>query len=126
MTSLVAYRQPPNLRRILTTNAQPSIVTPHGTTPCNSNRCQLCSFINTSSFITGPNNLTYDITGKFFCNTENVIYAITCTICPAAVYIGETGNTIRERMNGHKSDIKNKKLNRTQFISICHTTQSIA
>ena len=29
--------------------------------------------------------------------------------CPKAIYIGETGNTIRKQINGHKSDIRKNK-----------------
>ena len=79
--SLVAYRQPSNLRRISATNAQLFTVTPHDTIPCSGYRCQLCSFVNTSSFITGPNNLTYETTGKFSCNMGQ------CYLCNHVHYL---------------------------------------
>ena len=34
---------------------------------------------------------------------------ISCNLCPKAIYIGETSNSIRQRMNGHKSDIKHNR-----------------
>ena len=46
------------------------------------------------------------IRGKFTCASTNVVYLLTCTACQAA-YVGETGCTLRERMNGHRSAIKN-------------------
>ena len=46
------------------------------------------------------------IRGKFTCASTNVVYPLTCTACQAA-YVGETGCTLRERMNGHRSAINN-------------------
>lgn len=42
------------------------------------------------------------------CGTTNVVYQITCNICPAT-YIGETGNTLRTRVNQHRSDTLHQK-----------------
>ena len=35
-----------------------------------------------------------------------VVYLITCSSCNA-VYVGETGQKLRERLNGHRADIRN-------------------
>ncbi|XP_050781640.1 uncharacterized protein LOC127035616 [Gopherus flavomarginatus] len=104
----LAHRQPANLKHILTSNC-----TPHhnnsssGTNPCNKPRCQLCPHINTSDTITGPNQINHTITGSFTCTSTNVIYAIICQQCPSAMCIGQTGQSLRKRINGHKSDIRN-------------------
>ncbi|KAJ7310465.1 hypothetical protein JRQ81_007385, partial [Phrynocephalus forsythii] len=37
----------------------------------------------------------------------NVIYAIFCHQCPSALYIGQTGQSIRKCINGCKFDIRN-------------------
>jgi len=108
-TPLISYRQPPNLRRILTSSQSPITNPTNGTFPCNSPKCLLCQHINTTHTITGPNGFTHPIKGYFNCNTSNIIYAITCNLCPGTIYIGETGNTLRQRMNGHRSDIKARK-----------------
>ena len=50
------------------------------------------------------------VIGRHTCITSNVIYAISCRNCPTAVYIGETSQSLRKRLNGHKSDIKNKRI----------------
>ena len=42
-------------------------------------------------------------------NYTTTTTTITCTLCPNSLYIGETGNTLRQRLNGHKSDIRKKK-----------------
>ena len=36
-----------------------------------------------------------------------LVYLITCSTCNAA-YVGETGQKLRERLNGHRADIRNK------------------
>ena len=47
---------------------------------------------------------------NFNCNSSiNIIYAISCNLCPKTIYIGETSNSIRQRMNGHRSDIKHNR-----------------
>ena len=40
---------------------------------------------------------------------SNIIYAISCNLFPKAIYIGETSNSIRQRMNRHRSDIKHNR-----------------
>ena len=107
--TLVAYRQPPNLRYLLTSNSLPDPNATHGTFPCNNPRCKLCPHINTTNIIQGPNGKVFNIKGKFNCNSKNIIYAISCDLCPKAIYIGETGNNLRTRLNGHKNDIRHQK-----------------
>ena len=46
---------------------------------------------------------------NFNCNSSNVIYAISCNLCPKAIYIGETSISIRQQMNGHRIDIKHNR-----------------
>ena len=45
---------------------------------------------------------TYD---KLSCGSSNIIYGIHCIHC-GLVYVGETGRSLRSRMNGHRSAIK--------------------
>jgi hypothetical protein len=47
------------------------------------------------------------LTHNLDCAATNVIYAITCNNCQK-IYIGETARSLRDRMNNHRSDIKNK------------------
>ena len=74
--------------------------------PVRNSRCKLCPNINPATAITGPNGKTYNIQGSFNCDSANIIYAITCNKCPTAVYIGQTGQSLRKRMNNHKFDIQ--------------------
>lgn len=106
----IAYRQPPNLKQLLThNNTTTRLNTDTGTRACNKPRCQLCCHIHPDNTITGPNNITHTISGLFNCSSSNIVYAIKCQQCPSALYIGQTGQTLRQRINGHKSDIKNHK-----------------
>ena len=106
---LISYRQPPNLKLLLTSASLPNERFITGTFPCNSPKCHLCPNINTNPTITGPNGVPIKISENFSCNSSNIIYAISCNLCPKAIYIGETSNTIRQRMNGHRSNIKHNR-----------------
>ena len=46
--------------------------------------------------------ISYD---RLSCGSTNVIYGIHCVYC-GLVYVGETGRSLRSRMNGHRSTIK--------------------
>nr|XP_048695288.1 dnaJ homolog subfamily B member 13 isoform X5 [Caretta caretta] len=110
---VLAYRQPRNLKQILTNNHIPhNRTTNPGTYPCNKARCQLCPHIYSGDTITGPNNISHTIRGSFTCTSTNVIYAIMCQQCPSAMYIGQTGQSLRKRINGHKSDVKNYNIHK--------------
>ncbi|XP_074818091.1 uncharacterized protein LOC141992658 [Natator depressus] len=105
---VLAYRQPPNLKQILTSNH-----TPHNRTyPCNKARCQLCPHIYSGDTIIGPNHISHTIRGSFTCTSTNVIYAIMCQQCPSAMYIGQTGQSLHKRINRHKSDVKNYNIHK--------------
>jgi len=75
---LVAYKQPPNLLQILTSDSLSISTTTvdFGTAPCKLPKCQLCCHINRSNFITGPNN-KYFIKGSFTCTSANVLHSIS-------------------------------------------------
>ena len=75
---------------------------------CDATSCHTCNiFINDQSF---KSNLTekeyktisYD---RLSSGSTNVIYGIHCVHC-GLVYLGETGRSLRSRMNGHRSAIK--------------------
>ena len=70
--------------------------------------CHTCNiFINDQSFksnLTGKEykTISYD---RLSCSSTNLIYGIHCVHC-GLVYVGETGRSLRSRMNGHRSAIK--------------------
>ena len=72
---------------------------------CGATSCHTCKiFINDQSFesnLTGREykTISYD---RLSCGSTNVIYGIHCVHC-GLVYAGETGRSLRSRMNGHRS-----------------------
>ena len=48
----------------------------------------------------------FEIKKRFSCELTSVIYVIICDACNAA-FVGETGCTLRTRMNGHLTAIRN-------------------
>ena len=75
---------------------------------CGATSCHTCNiFVNNQSFksnLTGKEykTISYD---RLSCGSTNVIYGIHCVHC-GLVYVGETGRSLRSRMNGHRSAIK--------------------
>ena len=77
---------------------------------CSAVKCQACRLHAPPSKtckIT-HNNTRYSVQGKINCNTRNIIYVVTCEKC-GKQYVGETGRSLRDRLNDHKSDIRNKR-----------------
>ncbi|XP_033103820.1 uncharacterized protein LOC117106549 [Anneissia japonica] len=122
---IIARRQPPNLKSLLTSTQLPTTGnTPKkGNMPCGKARCQLCNIINTKQ--------TFKVPGTNFiihppnddCCAHNVLYLIYCTKCNNGNYVGETGTTFRSRFNNHKTTIRNKDSNHTvslHFNSLDH------
>ena len=106
---LISYGQPPKLKHLLASASLLNEIFITGVFLCTPPECHLCSNINTDSTIAGPNGISIKIFGNFNSNSSNVIYAISYNLCPKAIYIGEASNSIRQRMNGHRSDIKHDR-----------------
>ena len=75
-------------------------------------QCGITSYHTCNIFIGNPSKVA--LTGKEYktisydrlaCGSTNVIYGIHCVHC-GLVYAGETGRSLRLRMNGHRSAIK--------------------
>ena len=75
---------------------------------CGATSCHTCNiFINDQSFksnLTGREykTISYD---RLSCGSTNVIYGIHCVHC-GLVYVGETGRSLRSRINSQRSAIK--------------------
>ena len=111
---LVAYRRPPNLRDLLVRAEvkPPTPPTPGDNAPCGSRRCKTCQLIKrTNTFTSNTTGRRYIIRNQFTCKTKNIIYMISCDRCNMQ-YVGETENALHIRMNGHRSDITTKKLDK--------------
>ena len=98
---------------------------------CKTIRCLTCPIItdchNFDSFVTEFN---YPITTYLDCSTTNLIYLYTCLHC-SKQYVGETGNSLRDRTNRHRSDLKRqvmsnsltKHLLQTHFVGLDSSIQ---
>ena len=75
---------------------------------CEKQGCKTCPHILETTSITTSNNKTINIQHSLNCRSESAIYALQCTNC-GLIYVGQTSNTINERLSGHRSDIKTKK-----------------
>ena len=111
---ILAIRQPPNLKQTLVRSKLPEMGTVAAgptTVPCNSSRgCKTCNMIDRNDTATIKRDQTeMKVQGRFSCNSTNLIYLIRCKKdCPGAWYIGETKQTLRERMTGHRQSIARK------------------
>ena len=109
---LVAFRRPPNLRNILVHTrdgacAPPAEQDQPGSYPCQAARCLTCPMMyNEPTICIGDTR--FDVRHHFNCNSSSVIYKLHCSNC-SAVYIGETGQTLRARMNGHRHAIHHRQ-----------------
>ena len=111
---LVAYKRPRNLRDLLTSRPQadpngPSKDRPNGTFPCEVARCKTCEVVRNIETYRYKTNNTHLVQEHFTCASISVVYVISCGHPKCnAVYVGETGCTLREHMNGHRFAVKNK------------------
>jgi len=103
---LVSYRRERNLRDILVHSADASSSpTDAGSLPCGRPRRQTCKYINPQMSLQGPES-THNIRDHFTCQSENVVYCISCRLCNC-LYIGETRRRLRERFSEHLRSIRN-------------------
>ena len=108
---IVSYRRPKNLRDLLVSTsgsvAGSSGPKADGTFPCETSRCKTCEAVHNLDTVDCKE--PYKVRGHFTCTSSSVVYLISCGKpgCEA-VYVGETGCSLRERMNGHRFSIKNK------------------
>ena len=112
---LVSFRRPRNLRDLLVSpsteqSRKARAPQPDGTFPSDRPRCKTCERVHTVAALPYGADRSISIRGHHSCQSSSVVYLISCTQAQCdAVYIGETGCTLRERMNGHRSSIKNNE-----------------
>ena len=77
---------------------------------CGSVRCKTCKHVvQGSTFKSNVTRKSYTIVSSncsMTCATDNVIYLISCKRC-GIQYVGETGQTLRKRLNNHRNRLKN-------------------
>lgn len=102
---LVVYSCDRNLRNILVHISDTSRPGPQvGTSPCSQTRCRTCHHISTNTNLLDP-QCSFVIKKLFTCQTSGLVYYISCHHCPA-IYIGETGRTLRPRFGEHLRSIE--------------------
>ena len=109
---MVAYKQPPNLKSVLCRAKLPNGKNTKrrilGMKRC-LKPCEMCPYIlNSKEFFSTQTNEKFDVKGSFNCNTEGVVYLITCTKCNKQ-YVGQTGRKIVDRLKEHLYYIRKKK-----------------
>ncbi len=79
---------------------------------CKKNGCKMCMDLSERpriiSTITGKQYLTKSSTPELKCQTENVIYLVTCKGCKVQ-YVGQTVQPLNKRFNNHRANIRNCK-----------------
>ena len=77
-----------------------------GTMHCKSNTCDVCNYVTpSSSFTSHTTKRGYNINYQLDCNSNNVVYLITCKVC-GLQYVGSTSTKFRLRFNNHKSRLR--------------------
>ena len=76
----VTYSRKPNLKDILIQGSLEPTQQPRGTTQCGKPRCKTCDHIQQGDTITKQQE-TYPIRGSFTCQSNNLVYLLTCSIC---------------------------------------------
>ena len=77
--------------------------------PCNSKACLTCSsFVSDQSFKSNLTSRIYKTQTyeQLTCGSSNVVYGIHCIRC-GLMYVGETGRTLRSRINEQQAGIIN-------------------
>ena len=104
--SLISFERDKNIgnfvvRSVLESDVQPSAF------KCAHKRCNTCPFIHDADKVTGPKR-SIEITDRFTCASESVIYSITGTECKK-IYKGGGGGAGRrlgDRFREHLQDVE--------------------
>ena len=107
--ALVTYCRDSNLRDSLVYTSDSSQSSfKAGTSPCLHAGCCTCHYIFSDTSVRGPQN-SFVIKKAFSYQTSGLVYYISCRRCPA-LYIGETGRTLRQRFGEHLRSIEKRLL----------------
>ena len=76
---------------------------------CYHPRCATCQHFNIQNYFTSTiTRKTFRIRHPFTCSSHSIVYHITCNKCKKKQCVGSTKNSLRERINHHRSSIFNK------------------
>ena len=119
---IVAYRRSANLKDVLVRSTLPQLTPPlRGSFPCGGLSCKSCHHkrgahsdvgivslahtTDTTTFTSSSTGETFPIRKHLTCQSDNVIYLITCATC-GKQYVGETGRTMECRVGEHCADAR--------------------
>lgn len=72
--------------------------------------CDYCDHIKKGKFIQScTNGRTFEISSFINCNTQFLVYVITCEVCQIQ-YVGRTTRRFRDRLHDHLYDIEKDRL----------------
>ena len=109
---MMAFRRPKNLQDYLVRAKLRPVSNSDrgtkGTMHCKSNRCDVTP---SSSFTSHTTTRSYNINYQLDCNSNNVVYLITCKVC-GQQYVGSTSTIFRPIFRPHKSAFLRANKNR--------------
>ena len=125
---IVAFRKGRNLKDILVrSDIERKDKLEPGSFPCKA-KCKICKYITpTKSVESRDKSYYFKIKSHLSCCSTSLIYMISCKKC-GIQYIGQTGNSLKERMYGHFNDIANKNKYKpvsAHFTSGSHTENNV-
>ena len=108
---MVAFKRKKTIRNfIVRSDIYKTVPKINNTTPCNNCR-KTCHLINTANSITNIHNgRTIKPSASGNCKSKNLVYAARCKI-HGDLYIGQTGDELRERFSKHRYDAKKRPEN---------------
>ena len=122
---IYSRRQPKNLKKHLTRAKFDSVQETFSVKSCDDTRCGTCGkeyiYLETGNIKVFKNGKTFHVNADMTCKSENLIYCITCAGCHEN-YIGQTGNSVCERVRVHKEQIKYpayRKIPLSRHLDIC-------
>ena len=102
-----AFRKPTSIRKLLVSSRlkshAPADPNP-GTFPCGRNNCGMCAHTTCLPQLSTSTS-SYKINRRFSCESQCVIYALSCNICRDAIYIGQTKRRVADRFREHMHSI---------------------
>ncbi len=96
-------------------------LTTNKVTKCGDKQSKCCLHIVETRIVTFNNGKQFDVKYNMNCNSKELIYVITCRGCNQQ-YIGETGDTLRNRTRVHRqqiNDIKTRQISLSEHIDKC-------
>ncbi|NJL55965.1 GIY-YIG nuclease family protein, partial [bacterium] len=108
-TLISAYKNHKSLHKFLVSSKLNRTTTQFTSTPgittCNHPKCLCCKHLDTNrSYHNSTNTKTFNIQRNFTCNSQHIIYLITCKQCKK-LYIGITDRKLKDRLTDHRSNI---------------------